>query len=105
MTIGIKDKLRPDDISYKPMVIKWLLTDDLTLSSFIGTSDIGYNFDFVVDWGDGTTAPVTAWDDSNNSHTYATSGIKTVTITGLMERFVVNTPDKPKLISILKGYF
>ncbi len=45
----------------------------------------GYNYDFIVDYGDGTQKTVTEWDSVNASHLYTASGIYTVTISGLCE--------------------
>src|SRR5690606_15943272 len=39
-------------------------------------------YDFVVDWGDGTTDTITAWDDPARTHTYPEPGTYTVTIEG-----------------------
>lgn len=45
----------------------------------------GFNYDFVVDWGDGASGQVTAWDDEDATHTYAQAGTYTITISGLVE--------------------
>lgn len=37
-------------------------------------------YDFEVAWGDGATSTVTSWNDPDATHTYASGGIKTVTI-------------------------
>ena len=44
------------------------------------------SYNFVVDWGDtpASTSTITAWNDAAVTHTYATPGIKTITITGLI---------------------
>lgn len=44
-------------------------------------------YDFVVDWGDDTTSEITSYDDTDRTHTYATAGTYTVTITGSIEGF------------------
>jgi hypothetical protein len=50
----------------------------------------GNNYEFDIDWGDGTTGTVTAWNDSNKNHTYTTGGIYTVLIAGVFEGFSFN---------------
>jgi surface protein len=44
----------------------------------------GGTYNFTVDWGDGSTNTITTYNDSNITHTYAASGIKTVSITGTL---------------------
>ena len=44
-----------------------------------------YNFNFTVDWGDGTTSEVTSFNDPDKTHTYATKGTYTITISGTLE--------------------
>jgi surface protein len=40
-------------------------------------------YNFTVDWGDGSPIQtITTWNDTNKTHTYATSGIKTVEMLG-----------------------
>ena len=45
------------------------------------------SFDFIVDWGDGTTDNITTYNQAETLHTYATEGIKTITITGTIIGF------------------
>lgn len=44
-------------------------------------------YNCVVDWGDDTTSEITSYDDSDKTHTYATAGTYTVTISGSIEGF------------------
>lgn len=44
-----------------------------------------YNYNFTVDWGDGTTSKVTEFGDDDKTHIYAKAGDYTVTIDGLVE--------------------
>ena len=61
----------------------------------------GYTYNFMVQWGDGTSSEVTSHDDADITHTYATAGDHTVTISGTMETiFFSNSGDKDKIISI-----
>jgi len=39
-------------------------------------------YDYVVDWGDGNTDHITAWNQAELSHTYAASSTYTITIVG-----------------------
>ncbi len=63
------------------------------------TSSGTYNF--VVDWGDGSTDTITAHDQAEATHTYASAGTKTVSITGTIRgwRFG-NSGDRLKLVDI-----
>ncbi|WPU66188.1 BspA family leucine-rich repeat surface protein [Peredibacter starrii] len=46
----------------------------------------GYNYNMVVDWGDGTpTSTITSDADPDKTHNYVNAGIYTVVITGLAE--------------------
>ncbi len=60
--------------------------------------DAAGNYDFVVNWGDGTRDVITAWDDSAKTHTYNVSGNYVVAITGEIEGWIFNnTGDCQKL--------
>jgi len=48
------------------------------------------NYDFTIDWGDGT---VESYTDSNVSHTYGAAAIYTVTVTGVCEGFGFSSGD------------
>ena len=61
----------------------------------------GFNYNFTVDWGDGTTAEVTAHDDVDIDHAYGSAGDYTIKITGTVEAWYFNnTGDKDKIISV-----
>ena len=58
----------------------------LTLPLPEGPSGSEHNYDFTVDWGDGSDkSTITAHNDSDRSHTYTNSGTYTVKIAGLVE--------------------
>lgn len=40
-------------------------------------------YDFVVDWGDGSTNTITTYNDANGLHTYSTAGTYTIKIKGV----------------------
>lgn len=62
---------------------------------------IGYSYNCVVDWGDGNSDTITAWNQAEITHTYATAGDYTVSITGLMEAWSFNNiGDKSKIHTI-----
>ena len=46
---------------------------------------IPFNYNFIVDWGDGKTSEITSWDDGDKTHLYENYGTYTVTITGQLE--------------------
>lgn len=42
-------------------------------------------YNFIVDWGDGTTSTrITAYDDAQNTHTYTANGEYTIKLTGVL---------------------
>src|SRR5690554_7971973 len=79
-------------------------TIDTTLgigSSFDLPLRDGYNYDFVVDWGDGNTDTITSYNQAEKLHTYSTGGVYTISITGLCEAWYFNySGDRLKLTSI-----
>lgn len=48
-------------------------------------------YDFIVNWGDGTRSHITTWDQVDSTHTYAKSGVKTISITGTIEGWSFGT--------------
>jgi surface protein len=57
--------------------------------------------DAVVDWGDSTTDTITVFNAAEVTHTYASSGTYTISITGTLPGFrFVNAGDKLKIINI-----
>lgn len=71
-------------------------SDQVTLPLiFTGT------YDFTVDWGDGTTNAINAWDASEKTHTYASAGIYTISIEGIITGWQFNNSgDRLKLIDV-----
>lgn len=45
----------------------------------------GFNYDFMVEWGDGSVERITSFSSPLKTHVYANPGIYTVTINGLVE--------------------
>ena len=73
------------------MITTWNLTvDDAAGKTITLPLRGGFDYDFVVDWGDDTTAEVTAYNDSDISHEYASTGTKTVKMTGTLGAWYFN---------------
>ena len=57
--------------------------------------------DFIVDWGDGVSDNITAWDDAAKTHTYVSAGTYNVVITGTLKGWKFNdSGDEEKLLTI-----
>jgi len=42
-------------------------------------------YNFTVNWGDGTIQNITTWDSPLKTHTYSTTGLKTISISGTIQ--------------------
>ncbi len=65
---------------------------------------LGYIYNFTVNWGDGSSDEITAYDDSDITHTYAQAGDYTLTISGVMEAWNFNenaTTHRSQLIAVI----
>ena len=61
----------------------------------------GYNYNMIVDWGDGTSSTVTSSSDSNRIHNYATHGTYQISISGTCQAwYFVSGGDRKKLTTI-----
>jgi surface protein len=61
------------------------------------------SYNFIVDWGDGSTDRITTWNQAETTHTYASAGVYQLTITGTIRGFgFVNAGDRLKLLSIFR---
>lgn len=61
----------------------------------------GGTYNFVVDWGDGSQSTITAYNQAAVTHTYSTSGVYTISISGICIGFGFNlTGDRLKITSI-----
>ena len=61
----------------------------------------GGTYNFSVNWGDGSTSNITAYNQLEVTHTYAVSGVYTISIKGTLVGWKFNnTEDKLKLLSI-----
>jgi len=63
----------------------------------------GYTYNFTVDWGDGSTNTITAYDDSNRIHTYVLAKTYRVIIEGTCQTWNFNAvpTSKDKLNKIV----
>ena len=86
------------------IILLLIFTIDTTLgtgNSFDLPLREGYNYNFIVDWGDGNTNTITSYNQAEKLHTYSTGGEYQISIRGLCETlYFNNTGDKSKLISI-----
>ena len=86
-------------------VTKWMLTSGNTISLplYESTDEDPTAYNFTVDWGDGTVAEVTSYDDPDAMHTYNEVGEKTITISGTQLKgfnFSKNATSKDAFISV-----
>ena len=59
-------------------------------------------YNFVVDWGDGTSNTITAYNQPEKNHTYSSIGTYTITIKGICQGFQFQGGgDRLKILSIL----
>lgn len=86
--------------SVLPMVTTWRTTS--SNESITLPLRSGFNYNFTVDWGDGTAVQtVTSEGSSNKTHTYSNAGDYEVTLTGTAEAWYFNASgDKDKLIKV-----
>lgn len=86
-----------------PFITTWQ-TDNagLTASNQIQLPLVsGGTYNFTVDWGDGTSNVITAWDAPEKTHTYAVAGTYTVKMSGAFNQFVfANAGDRQKILSV-----
>lgn len=63
----------------------------------------GYTYNCTVDWNDGAPVSVTAWDDPDATHVYASAGTRNVIITGACPAFSVNnvSPIKTQITDVV----
>ena len=60
-------------------------------------------YNFIVEWGDGSSDTITAWNQAATTHTYPSSGTYTINIIGVCQGFAFqgsNTSDRAKILSI-----
>lgn len=86
-----------------PFVTEWTVAGDAAARTITLPLVSGYNYNCVVDWGDGTTKSlVTAYNDANRIHTYASDGTYNVKIYGVCQGWSFNNGgDKNKVTDII----
>jgi surface protein len=58
-------------------------------------------YNMLVDWGDGTTDTITTWNQAQTTHTYSSSGVYEIKISGTCRGFRFSgTGDRLKLLNI-----
>jgi surface protein len=63
--------------------------------------EIGGNYNFIVDWGDGSIDTITSWDSPAATHSYPVSGSWVIGISGTIEGFRFNNEgDRVKLLEV-----
>ncbi len=61
----------------------------------------GGSYNFIVDWGDGNSNNVTAWNDPDRNHTYTLPGLYNLNITGMCRGWRFNNGgDRLKIVEI-----
>ncbi|MEO1010342.1 MAG: BspA family leucine-rich repeat surface protein [Bacteroidota bacterium] len=74
------------EIDKEAFITRWE-GDVIALPLYDPTSATDTEYDFIVDWGDGTTDEVTSWDDPDARHDYSGEGNHIVTIRGTLVGF------------------
>ena len=85
----------PGNEDLKTFITQWSVADGETIVLPIyekqetdeerGEKETYFNYSFTVDYGDGTVAEITSFDDEDKNHTYSTAGTYDVKITGMCE--------------------
>lgn len=99
---SLSDKMgNPPPFPSDAFVTVWETTTASETITLPLTASGSYNF--WVDWGDGTSDTISAWNAPEKTHTYAAPGIYTVVITGLINEFRFNnSADAPKILNVLQ---
>jgi surface protein len=92
-----------------PVLAPFIFDIDTTLTS-MGSSandkfqlplDSTGNYDFIVDWGDGSTDTINTWNDPLTEHTYSSTGIYTIQIFNQLSGWTFNNGgDRDKILSV-----
>ena len=90
-----------------PFISTWDLSV-LTSGDGLGGNDIRLpllssgEYDFTVDWGDGTSDRITAWDQAEKEHSYPSTSTYTVTIRGTIRGWQFQVSGSSSAVSALK---
>jgi surface protein len=81
MIIGAAQQKR----SHHPLYMKWRTTAPNESITLPLNDAAGLNYNFIVDWGDGSTGQVTSYADTDKTHQYAVAGDYVARINGTCE--------------------
>ena len=94
-TNQVLDDDLPGNEELKTFITQWNVADGETIVLPIyekqetdeerGEKETYFNYNFTVDYGDGTVAEITSFDDEDRNHTYSVAGSYDVKITGICE--------------------
>ena len=95
----------PTEAGSSPFVSVWNTSNTSIYSSASNQITLPLNssgvYNFSVDWGDSSTNTITSWNQAEVTHTYASPGQYTITISGTCENFQFGGGgDVLKLLSI-----
>jgi len=100
VTSQVLDDDLPGNEDLKTFITQWNVDDGETIILPIyekqetdeerGEKETYFNYNFTVDYGDGTVAEITSFDDEDRNHTYQTEGIYDIKITGICEGWSFN---------------
>lgn len=80
-----------NDVDDNAFVTVWKPNNlEIRLPFYLPTEATATNYNFTVDWGDGTTGEVTAFNDADARHVYSDDGEYIVTIIGTLVGFNSN---------------
>ncbi len=65
-----------------PFISTWDTTKISPTNTIILPLESVGTYNFTIDWGDGSTSAITTWNQAEKTHTYATTGVKTLSISG-----------------------
>jgi hypothetical protein len=102
--IVTRNSVRPPEQPIFEFIIK---TDNVGTSNddqFILPLISSGNYDFNIDWGDGSSDTITTFDDPALTHTYSIAGTYTILITGNLFEYIYfnNSGDRLKMLEILR---
>ena len=94
--------LYTDDAAPAPAFIFEAVTTGAT-ESFILPLEASGTYNFTVDWGDSNTDTITAWDQAETTHTYASAGTYIVVIRGVITGWRFNNQNsRQKIYDIIE---
>ena len=93
-----KSRFESIDFSPTTFVSTWYISTPTTITLPLVSSG---NYNFTVNWGDGSSDVITSHTATTKTHTYSTSGTKTIYINGTINGWSFNnTGDKSKITSV-----